>query len=263
MATAAFDLAREAAPLRAVRLGPADCVSEHRPDGTILMRSPHPLAPYPGKLSERLEHWAKVTPERIFLGQRHEGGHWRTLTYAQTLARVHDLAQALLDRQVSPERPIAILSGNDIEHALLGLAATYIGVPYAPISPAYSLLSTDFGKLKHILAALTPGLLFAADGKVFARAIAAALAADVEVVVTANPPADRTATRFADLVQPKTLAQPTAAVAGAHAGVGPDTIAKILFTSGSTGMPKGVINTQRMLCSNQAMAAMAYAFVTD
>src|ERR1700719_962330 len=97
MATAAFDLAREATPLRAVRLGPADCVSEHRPDGTILMRSPHPLAPYPAKLTERLEHWAQVAPERIFLGQRHQGGHWRTLTYAQTLAHVCGLAQALLE----------------------------------------------------------------------------------------------------------------------------------------------------------------------
>jgi feruloyl-CoA synthase len=258
MATAALDIAREAAPLRRVRLGPADCVTEHRPDGTVLMRSPHPLARYPEKLTERLEHWAKVAPERVFLGQRDEGGRWRTLTYAQTLARVRSLAQALVDRNLSAERPIAILSGNDIEHALLGLAATYIGVPYAPISPAYALLSTDFSKLRHILAALTPGLLFAANGKVFGRAIDASLPAGVDVVVTANPPADRAATLFADLAQ-----TPTAAVAIAHAKVGPDTIAKILFTSGSTGMPKGVINTQRMLCSNQAMAAMAYAFIAD
>jgi feruloyl-CoA synthase len=169
------------------------------------------------------------------------------------------IAEALLHRDLSPERPVAILSGNDIEHALLGLAAMHVGIPYAPISVPYSLMSQDLGKLKAIVASLTPGLVFAADGQMFARAIDGAVPRDAEVVVTANPPASRPATLFAALAD----AAPSAAVDAAHQRTGPDTIAKILFTSGSTGQPKGVINTQRMLCSNQAMIRSTLAFVAD
>jgi feruloyl-CoA synthase len=222
------------------------------------MRSPHPLAPYPSKLTERLEYWAAKTPERIFLAQRDPQGEWRTLTYAEALSCVRRIAQALIRRDLSPERPIVILSGNDIEHALLGLAAAYVGIPYAPISPAYSLLSSDFGKLKHIISLLTPGLVFAADGNVFARALAL-LPSEVEVVTRRNPPSGRPATSFGDLVE----SEAGAAVDAAHAEVGPDTIVKILFTSGSTGQPKGVINTQRMLCSNQAMIVAGFAYLQD
>jgi feruloyl-CoA synthase len=246
-------------PLRPVRLGPADVVVERRSDGAILMRSPHPLLPYPPNITERLVHWAKVAPDRVFIGQRDAAGEWRTLTYAQTFAVVRTIAAALLERDLSLERPIAILSGNDIEHALLGLAAIHVGIPYAPISVPYSLLSRDFGKLKAIIENLTPGLVFAANGALFARAIAAAVPAGVEVVVTDNPAGDRPATTFAAL----SATPPTPAVDAAHAKVGPDTIAKFLFTSGSTGQPKGVINTQLMLCSNQAMSRSGYVFVAD
>jgi feruloyl-CoA synthase len=247
------------APLRAVKLGPADVAVERRCDGTILMRSPHQLPPYPQNLTQRLVHWAKTAPERIFLAQRSANGEWRTLTYSQALVQVRAVAAALLQRDLSPEQPIAILSSNDIEHALLGLAAIHVGIPYAPISVPYSLLSQDFQKLKTIIDVLTPGLVFAANGTAFARAIAAAVPPDVEVVVTANAPADRRATLFADLLKP----QPTEAVDRAHADVGPETVAKILFTSGSTGQPKGVINTQRMLCANQAMIRCGLAFLGD
>src|SRR4029077_3875798 len=165
----------------------------------------------------------------------------------------------LLARGLAAERPIAILSGNDIEHALLGLAAMHVGIPYAPISVPYSLLSKDFGKLKTIIEVLAPGLVFAANGTAFARAIAAAVPPGVEIAVTANPPGDRPATLFVEL----TSVPPRPAVESAHANVGPDTIAKILFTSGSTGQPKGVINTQLMLCANQAMIRCGLAFVAD
>ena len=257
-AGAVRDIKAAAAPLRKVKLGPGGTVVERKPDGTLYLRSPHKLDAYPDKLTQRLEHWAKAAPDRVFLAQRAADGSWHKLTYAQTLAQVHAIAQALLTRKLSAERPIAILSGNDIEHALLGLAAMMIGVPYAPISVPYSLMSSDFGKLKAITQILTPGLVFVADGKAFARAIEASVPRDVEIVVTANP-GERAAAAFSDLL----AAKPTAAVNGAHNQVGPETIAKILFTSGSTGNPKGVINTQRMLCSNQAMIRSSLAFLAD
>ncbi len=249
-----------AAPLRPVRLGPCEVVIERRPDGTIHLRSPHTLPPYPAKLTERLDDWAATAPERPFLAQRDAAGGWRTISYRETLGHVRRIGAALLQRNLSAERPVAILSGNDIEHALLGLAAMYVGIPYAPISPAYSLISTDFGKLRQIIDLLTPGLVFAADGDAYRRAIAAAVPPGIELVVTRNPIPNRpTTTLFADLIDNAA----TASVDASHAAVGPDTIVKFLFTSGSTGTPKAVINTQRMWCSNQAMILSQLAFFAD
>ena len=248
-----------AARIREVRLGPFDLVLEGRPDGTIRARSPHPLGPYPSRLSERLEHWAQQDPERTFLAKRDAEGGWRRLTYAETLDGARRIGQALLERGLSAERPLAILSGNDLEHALLALGAQHVGVPYAPISPAYALVSKDFGKLRAIIDLITPGLVFAASGAAYQSAIEAAVAPQIEVAVTADPPPGRAITPFAELL----ATRPTSAVEGAAARVGPDTIAKFLLTSGSTGMPKAVINTERMLCSNQAMIATMLAFLED
>ncbi len=246
-------------PIREVRLGPFDLALERHPDGTLRARSPHPLGSYPTSLTERLEHWAVRAPKRTFLAKRAADGAWRRLSYAETLRRVRRLGQALLERELSVERPLAILSGNDLEHALLALAALHVGVAYAPISPAYSLVSTDFGKLRAILELLTPGLVFAASGSAYESAIAAAVPPATELVVTDDAPAGRPATSFAELL----ATPPTGAVDAAAARVGPDTVGKFLFTSGSTGLPKAVINTQRMLCSNQAMIRTMLAFLAD
>ena len=258
---AVLDLKAEpaAAPLRAVRLGAPDAVVERRADGTIHIRASQPLAPYHNKLSEALEKWARQTPDRIFLAQRDSNDQWRKLSYAEVFDKVKRIGAALLRRGLSAERPIAILSGNDIEHALVALAAMYVGIPYAPVSAAYSLLSSDFGKLRMIMELLTPGLVFANDGMPFGRALYAAVPDETELVVTRNALGDRKTTLFADLLGP----EDATSVGQAHASVTADTIAKFLFTSGSTGTPKAVINTQRMLCANQAMLASGFCFVAD
>src|SRR6476661_7987168 len=248
-----------AAPLRPVRLGKLDVVLEKGADGVIHIRAAQPLGKYHRKLSDALELWARTTPERVFLAQRDSQGNWRKLSYAQVLSDVRRTGAALLRRGLSPDKPIVVLSGNDIEHALLGLAATYVGIPYAPISPAYSLMSSDFGKLRMIIELLTPGLVFVNDGGPFARALYATVPDEIELVVARNPLGDRETTLFSDLLG----AQDDAGVAAAHEAVTPDSIAKFLFTSGSTGNPKAVINTHRMLCSNQAMLASGFAFVAD
>ena len=229
---------------------------ERRADGSTIVTSTEPLAPYAQKMTDRLLHWAEVAPERTVIAKRDPalGGAWRKLSYAQALASARSVAQVLLDHGLSAERPLAILSDNDIEHFLLGLGAMLAGVPHAPISAAYSLLSQDHSKLRHILGVLTPGMVFAADGAAFAKAIDAVVPADTPVVLTRGALAGRKTLAFAELLATK----PTAAVDAAHAKVGPDTIAKFLFTSGSTKLPKGVINTQRMLCSNQQMIRQCF-----
>src|SRR4051812_44351073 len=195
--------------VRAVKLCAPEVLADRRADGRIYLKSGRTLPPCPEKLTDRLVHWAETAPDRVFIAERDASGGWREITYSQTLQNVRRIGAALLTRNLSPERPIVILSGNDLDHGLLGLAANYVGIPYAPISPAYSLISSDFGKLRHIVNLLTAGLVFACNAQ-YARAIEATVPRDGEVIIG-----------LLDHLN----GDPAAADA-AHARVTPDTIAK-------------------------------------
>jgi feruloyl-CoA synthase len=229
-----------------------------RDGGVVEVASLDTLKPYPRSILDSIRAWATATPGAVMVADR-EGDDWRRLTYAEVMSRLPPLAQAMLDAGLSAERPLLILSGNEIEHLLLGLAAMWVGIPYAPVSPAYSLLSRDFGKLRHIVRLLTPGMVYVSDGTPFAPAIRAVLAPDVPLVVRRNPLPEFEGPLFTDLE--RTAAG--SAVAARHEAIGPDTVAKILFTSGSTGQPKGVITTNRMMAANQEMIRTALAFLED
>ena len=246
-------------PTRAVRLGRPQYDLDRRADGSILLRARETLGPYPARMTDKLIDGAGRHPERTLFAARGSDGAWVSITYAEALQTARSIGEALLRRGLSAERPVAILSGNDLDHAMLAFGCMVAGVPYAPVSPAYSLISTDFAKLKHIAGLLTPGLVFAADGRAFERAIEAAFPGDVEIVVSRNPLAARRCTAFAEL----TNTEATSAIDEAHGRAGPDTIVKFLFTSGSTGEPKAVINTNRMWCANQEMLRAGLAFVQD
>ncbi|HZS10147.1 MAG TPA: feruloyl-CoA synthase [Blastocatellia bacterium] len=238
---------------------PAKVDCERRADGTLVLRSPEPLGDYPRRTGDHLEHWAQARPDAVFLAQR-DGEGWRRLSFAQVMRRVRGLGTALLQRDLSSERPVVILSENSIEHALLALAAMHVGIPYAPVSASYSLVSRDFKKLRTIFSLLTPELVFVDDAERFIPALAALSDFDFELVATRNgEKLPRRATAFDSLLE----REDGPAVARAFECVGPDSIAKFLLTSGSTGEPKAVINTQRMLCSNQQAHAQCWPFLTE
>ena len=246
-------------PLRPISFGNPAVTVERHDDGTIYLRPKLKLADFPVRLTDRLHHWAAAEPNRVFMAERAAGGGWRQITYAQSYDATRRIASALLARGLSAERPIVILSGNSIDHALIALGALYAGIPFCPVSPAYSLVSRDYGKLGYVIKLLTPGLVFVDDADKFADALRVNVGPDVEIAVSRGAVPGRDVTGLADL----TATPEDPRLDAIHAAVGPDTIAKFLLTSGSTGNPKAVINTQRMICANQVMLRETLAFLKD
>ena len=232
--------------------------------GIHYLRADQELQAYPQRMTDRLQHWAKTTAEQTFMARREklpEGGmgDWRHVSYAEAWATARSIAQGLINRGLSAERPVVILSENDLEHAMLALGCMVAGVPFVPTSPPYSIVSQDYDKLKHVLKTVTPGLVFAADAARYGKAIQATVGQDVEVVLTTGALEGRHVTPFSELAG----TQATNAVDTAIEATGPDTIVKFLFTSGSTKLPKAVINTQRMWCSNQVQMAQSMPVLAD
>jgi len=247
------------APLRPISFGDPAVMVYRRDDGTIYLRPKIALGEYPLRLTDRLHHWAKTEPSRIFMAERAAGALWRQISYAQLLASSRHIASGLLARGLSADKPIVILSGNSIDHALLAFGALYAGIPFCPVSPAYSLISKDYGKLGFAMKLLTPGLVFADDATKFAEALSANVPDETEILASQGDVPGRKMTMLSDL-----LATPEhPGLDAAHDAIGPDTIAKFLLTSGSTGNPKAVINTQRMICANQVMLRETLAFLKD
>ena len=242
---------------RPVRLGDPE-IAAYQADGVWHVDAVTPLDAHPARFTDRLVQGAEAHPERTLVARRGADGEWIRLSYADVLARARRIGQALLDLGLSAERPLLILSGNDLQHFQLALGAMYAGVPFAPVSPAYSLVATDYGKLQELIAQLTPGAVYATDGAAFGRALAAVLPPDAELILDEGDFDGRQVTRFASLLDAS-----AAGVDQANAGVGPDTIAKFLFTSGSTKHPKAVITTHGMLCSNQQMLLQTFPFMAD
>ncbi|ABQ39001.1 AMP-binding protein [Bradyrhizobium sp. BTAi1] len=222
---------------------------ERRADGVIIIKSRIPLQAYEPHLAAPLARWAKEAPTRTWLAQRSgPERQWRKLSYADAKRTVDGLTQGLLNLKLDG-RPVAILSGNSIEHALLTMAAMQARLPAAPVSPAYSLMSHDHLKLKYLFGLVKPGVVMVQDGPTFEKALKALDLDGVTVIHVARPCDGVPSVGFADLAAtPVTLE-----VAASVAQITPETVGKLLFTSGSTGMPKAVINTQRMMCANAAM----------
>lgn len=241
--------------LREVALWDAQIAWEERSDGAVVVWQTGELPPYPDRLSDRIAHWAAKTPNAIWMAERGPDGAWVKVDYATLLRQIRSIGQALIDLSLSADRPLVILSGNSIAHALMALGAQYVGVPSAAIAPAYSTSTGEFVKLRQICNQITPGAVFADHADAFAPAIGAVFGGLPRLGVTGNG----LYKDWADLLETPV----SAAVDAANQATGPDTVAKFMFTSGTTGSPKAVIQTQRMLCSNMQMVLDCYAYLKD
>ncbi|MFT3800513.1 MAG: AMP-binding protein [Burkholderiaceae bacterium] len=244
-------------PFKKLAWMPRDIDVERRADGVVVLKSRLPLEPYARHIPALLRQWSEQRPDHVWLAQRRgPDRQWDKLTYGEAMRRVDALTQAIIDTGLTADQPIAILSGNSIEHALLTQAAMQAGVPAAPVSPAYSLMSQDHAKLRYIFGLIRPGMIVVQDGPTFQRALDALDLQGMTVVFVERPvklPAGVRQIAYEQMAAAKV----TDAVANRLATIGPDSVGKLLFTSGSTGMPKAVINTQRMMCANVRMGQQA------
>ncbi len=231
-------------------------ILESGDNGVIYVKSLERLDPYPKRLTERLIKWAFEIPTHTFLGQREENGEWRRLSYGEAFTKAQAVAQYLLQKEVSTERPVVMMSSNTIEYAIVKLACMHVGIPFSPISPAYATKSKDFGKLKHCIKLLTPGLIFVEDGLAFEKPLKE-VADGISVLALNNVLAGQ------DDFNEALKTPVTAEVESAYAKVTPDSIAKILFTSGSTGKPKGVINTHGNMLHNAQQTVQTFPFMAN
>jgi feruloyl-CoA synthase len=227
---------------------------DRRPDGTLILQSNHKLKSYERHVPAFLTKWATEAPDRIWLAQRRGPSRdWVKVSYGEAKKQVDAVTQALIDRGFGPGKPVMILSSNSIEFALLTMAAMQARAPVAPVSPAYSVMSRDHAKLRYVFDLVRPGLVFVQNGEVYAGALDALDLEGVLLVHVDKAPPNIQSLPWSELVATK----PTEAVARSIATIEPKTVGKFLFTSGSTGMPKAVINTQEMMCANIAMGQMA------
>jgi feruloyl-CoA synthase len=248
---------------RPLRFGVTRVTLKDGVPGTHYLKADQDLQAFPERLTDRLQHWAQIKPTQTLFARRiklADGslGEWRHVTYAEAWQTARNIAQGLINRGLNAERPVVILSENSLEHALLALGCMVAGVPFVPTSPPYSLISQDYDKLKHVLRTVTPGLVFASDAR-YAKAIAATVSSDMEIVMNEGAVEGKQVTTFEALCSTPATAQVDAAIAA----TGPDTIVKFLFTSGSTKLPKAVINTQRLWCANQQQMAQSMPVLAE
>ena len=241
---------------RTTRFRPHKVLREDRADGTILLRSGYEMSPAADRTGDWLHRWAEAAPERVFLAER-SGAGWRELSYAAALQQVRAVAAALLARGLGADTPVMVLSGNGVDHGLLALAGQYAGIPVVPVAEQYSLIHGAHGRLRHAMELIGPRLVYTVDADQYAEALALDVFDGVEVVTTR--PGASGATPFADLLK----GDGSTDVDAAYAAVTPDTVVKILMTSGSTSNPKGVMTTHRMMCANQAMLADSLPFLRE
>ncbi len=246
-------------PMRDVALWQPEVAMEERADGTVLIWRKDPLGAYPDRLSDRILNWGKIRPDHTWMAERNVDGDWVKIDYATLADLMPRVGTALLDHGLTVDRPLLILSGNSTGHAIAALSAQYVGVPSAAVAPVYALVSADFAKLRSIAAQITPGAIFVENATLYAKAITSVFDPDIPVFAVTGTLPDRAVLPWAHV-----MATPPAQKANdAMLATGPDTVAKFMFTSGTTGSPKAVIQTQRMLCANQQMVLNCYAYMRD